>query len=508
MELCDVLDPRDPAPTARDAARTWLALQRELALRPQQAASLLAQDPGAALARYRKTSRDGAEDLALLARLGVRGLPLLSPRYPERLRRLADPAPLLWVQGSLEALAAPCVAVVGPRAPTSYGRLVARALARALAGAGLAVVSGLARGVDAEAHAGALEAGGLTVAFQACGPDLVYPAVHRDLAARIAARGALVSELPPGTPPLAPHFPLRNRLISGLSLAVVVVEARERSGSLVTARHAAEQGVDVLAVPGPIDAATSRGTNRLIRDGARMLLDVRDVLEAIGARAARARAGGRGAGAEPLAPRKRDPRLPRGTARGPRRALPPPRATPRGARRGAPRARARRADRRGPRRPAPGPRRSLRGSLREGLAILGPMGAAAGERRVVVVGAGLAGCEAAFQLARRGVAVTLFEMRPVERSPAHQSDDFAELVCSNSLRASALGNAVGLLKEEMRRLGSLVLEAADDCAVPAGRALAVDRTAFARHDQRAHRERSPHRDPPRADRPDPRRRRS
>ena len=283
MELCDVLDPRDPAPAARAAAGAWLALQRELALRPQQAALLLAQEPEAALARYRETSRDEAEDLALLARLGVRGLPLLSPRYPERLRRLADPAPLLWVQGSLEALAAPCVAIVGPRAPTSYGRLVARALARALAGAGLVVVSGLARGVDAEAHAGALEAGGLTVAFQACGPDLVYPAVHRDLAARIAARGALVSELPPGTPPRAPHFPLRNRLISGLSRAVVVVEARERSGSLVTARHAAEQGVDVLAVPGPIDAATSRGTNRLIRDGARMLLDVRDVLEAIGA---------------------------------------------------------------------------------------------------------------------------------------------------------------------------------------------------------------------------------
>jgi len=285
VEPCEVLDPRDPAPAARAAAAAWLALQRELAFRPVEAAARLDGAPEETLAGFRCPSPAGAEDLACLARLGVRGLPLVSPRYPARLRRLADPAPLLWVQGSLEALAAPCVAIVGPRAPTEYGRTVARALARALAAAGLAVVSGLARGVDAEAHAGALEAGGLTVAFQACGPDRVYPYAHRGLAARIAARGAVVSELPPGTPPRPAHFPLRNRLISGLSLAVVVVEARERSGSLVTARHAAEQGVDVLAVPGPIDADTSRGTNRLIRDGARPLLDVRDVLETIGAEA-------------------------------------------------------------------------------------------------------------------------------------------------------------------------------------------------------------------------------
>jgi DNA processing protein len=283
VELGDVLDPGDPAPAARAAAAAWLALQREWALRPREAALRLARAPRETLARYPAASPQDLEDLALLARLGVRGLPLLSPRYPARLRRLADPAPLLWVHGSLEALSRPGVAIVGPRAATAYGSGVARALARALAAAGLVVISGLARGVDAEAHAGALEAGGSTVAFQACGPDLVYPQAHRGLAARIAERGAVVSELPPATPPRGPHFPLRNRLISGLSLAVVVVEARERSGSLVTARHAADQGVDVLAVPGPIDAATSRGTNRLIRDGARVLLDVRDVLEAIGA---------------------------------------------------------------------------------------------------------------------------------------------------------------------------------------------------------------------------------
>jgi len=302
LEPPELLDPGDSAPAARAELTAWLALQRELAWRPREAAERLAGG------RAALDLQGGAPDdpaFPLLARLGVRGLPLLSPRYPERLRRLVDPAPLLWVQGDPDALAGPCVAIVGPRAATAYGRSVARALARALAGAGLVVVSGLARGVDAEAHEGALEAGGRTVAFQACGPDLVYPAAHRGLAARIVESGGVVSELPPGTPPRPPHFPLRNRLISGVSLAVVAVEARERSGTLVTVRHAAEQGVEVLAVPGPIDAPTSRGTNRLLRDGARPLLDVRDVLAAIGIRvrlpAARRRESAAASGLSPLA---------------------------------------------------------------------------------------------------------------------------------------------------------------------------------------------------------------
>jgi DNA processing protein len=275
-----LLDPSDPAPAARAETATWLALQRDLAFRPREAAALLGADRAAVLARYRGAAPGDA--LAKLAACGARGVPLGSPLYPPRLARLADPAPLLWVRGDPAALRAPAVAIVGPRAPSRYGLLVARSLARSLAAAGLTIVSGLARGIDAEAHAGALEASGRTVAFQACGPDLVYPAGHRALAGRIAASGAVVSELPLGTPPRAPHFPLRNRLISGASLAVVAVEARERSGTLVTVRHAAEQGVEVLAVPGPIDAATSRGTNRLLRDGAKLLLDVRDVLDAIG----------------------------------------------------------------------------------------------------------------------------------------------------------------------------------------------------------------------------------
>ena len=279
--MLDLLDPSDAAPAARAEVAAWLAFQEEHAFRPREAAALLARGAEAALAPYRGARRDGP--LALLARHGVRGVPLGSRHYPPRLAALPDPAPLLWVRGDPAVLRAASVAIVGPRAPSRYGRLVARSLARALAAAGLAVVSGLARGVDGEAHEGALEAGGRTLAFAACGPEIVYPAAHRTLAARIAEGGAVATEMPPGTPPRAPYFPLRNRLISGASLAVVAVEARERGGTLVTIRHAAEQGVEVLAVPGPIDAPTSRGTNRLIRDGARPLLDVRDVFDAIGA---------------------------------------------------------------------------------------------------------------------------------------------------------------------------------------------------------------------------------
>jgi DNA processing protein len=193
------------------------------------------------------------------------------------------------VRGDLGALLAPSVAVVGARAATLYGRSVARELAAGLAAAGAVVVSGLARGIDAEAHRGALDAGGRTVAVLPCGPDLLYPPEHRGLAEAISARGAVVTELPLGTRPRRPLFALRNRLISGLARAVVVVEARRRSGSLITARHAADQGADVFAVPGPITAPTSEGPNRLLRDGAGVVLEARDVLEPLGLAAAPAR---------------------------------------------------------------------------------------------------------------------------------------------------------------------------------------------------------------------------
>jgi len=269
-----LLDPADVRPYAAAALGDWLDLQRALALHPERAAPLLRRTgcPRAALRAWGQTPRPSAEEragwIASLRRIGAVGLPLLSPAYPVALSHLADPAPLLWVRGQIEALAGPCVAVVGARAATAYGRQVAAQLAFALARAGVVVVSGLAAGIDAAAHRAALDAGGRTVAVQACGPDRVYPAVHRELAARIERSGALVSEFAPGTPPRRHHFPLRNRLISGLSSMVVVVEARLRSGSLVTARLAGDQGRDVFAVPGPITSPTSAGPHRLLSQGA------------------------------------------------------------------------------------------------------------------------------------------------------------------------------------------------------------------------------------------------
>ena len=278
-----VLDPCDPDPAARVLLQQWLSFQAEFAWRPQAAAERLAGlDDLAALKDRWQGSVPAPGVLERLAEVGGVGIPQPSPGYPAALRELRDPPPLLWVRGTPEALRGPCVALVGPRAPSVYGRHVARTVAAALASLGVVIVSGLARGIDAEAHEGALAAGGRTIAFQACGPDQTYPRAHRDLADRIAASGAVVSELPVGVPPLKPHFPLRNRLISGISRALVVVEARTRSGSLVTARHAADQNVPLLAVPGPIHAPTSAGTNALIRDGAAPLLEVADVLAAAG----------------------------------------------------------------------------------------------------------------------------------------------------------------------------------------------------------------------------------
>ncbi len=283
MTGVDVLDPADPRPAARAALRTWLALQRALALRPQQAAQLLARlgDPGAVLRRVAGAAPAGAEydaDVAALRRSGAVALPLSSSSYPPRLAQLPDPAPLLLVRGEVAALAAPGVAIVGARAATAYGLGVARRLAGDLARAGLVVISGLARGIDAAAHAGALEAGGRSVAFLACGPDRTYPPEHRELADRIAGRGAVVSEHPPGTPPRASYFPLRNRLLAASGLALVVVEARERSGSLISAELAAGQDLDVFAVPGRVDAPTSAGPNRLLQEGAYVARGADDVL--------------------------------------------------------------------------------------------------------------------------------------------------------------------------------------------------------------------------------------
>jgi len=204
-------------------------------------------------------------------------------RFPPLLAQLHDPPARLYVRGGPpEVLSRPAVAVVGARSCSAYGAQVARTLGRELGGAGAVVVSGLARGVDSEAHRGALDAGGVTVAVLGCGIDRDYPRAHADLAARIAASGAIVSEYPPGVEPAPWRFPARNRIVAGLALAVVVVEARARSGALITADFSLELGRDVFAVPGEITAVLSRGTNHLLRLGAAPLLSAADVLAAIG----------------------------------------------------------------------------------------------------------------------------------------------------------------------------------------------------------------------------------
>jgi DNA processing protein len=205
------------------------------------------------------------------------------PDYPPLLREIPDPPLALHVIGSRAVLATAQVALVGSRNPTPAGLENARAFAHSLAGAGLAITSGLALGVDGAAHRGALDAGGTTVAVCGTGLDRVYPARHRELAHAIAARGALVSEFVLGTPPQAWHFPVRNRLISGLSLGVLVIEAALQSGSLITARLANEQGREVFAVPGSIHSPLARGCHALIRQGAKLVETAQDVVEELGA---------------------------------------------------------------------------------------------------------------------------------------------------------------------------------------------------------------------------------
>ena len=216
------------------------------------------------------------------ARLGITPIPLFDERYPPLLGCTADPPPVLWSRGMLDICTAPAVAVVGSRAASPYALQVAARIAEELAGRGMAVVSGLARGVDSAAHRGCLDGGGRTVAVLGSGVDRIYPPEHRDLAGQIAASGLLLSEIAPGGAPLPEHFPLRNRIISGISLATVVVEASERSGSLITARWALEQGRDVMAVPGSVLSGRNRGSHALLKDGARVVESADDILQELG----------------------------------------------------------------------------------------------------------------------------------------------------------------------------------------------------------------------------------
>jgi DNA processing protein len=244
---------------------------------------VVSEPKGSRFERFRRTF----DEPAFRERLEVRGIRWAGRSeagFPSALRSIFDPPPGLFLRGEapLEVLVRPAVAVVGARACSAYGSHVARAFGRELAAAGLLVVSGMARGIDGEAHRGALEGGGATVAVLGCGVDRDYPATHAELASRICRDGLVVSEYPPGVEPAPWRFPARNRIVAGLAQATVVVEARERSGALITADLALEEGREVFAVPGEITSALSAGTNALLRLGATAATSAADVLEAFG----------------------------------------------------------------------------------------------------------------------------------------------------------------------------------------------------------------------------------
>jgi DNA processing protein len=239
--------------------------------------------PGANVDRIAADARVQATallDAAEAAGIGV--IQTVDDGYPPLLRTIPDPPPVLWFRGDAGILPRAAVAIVGSRAATPYALEVAFRLGSELASRGVVVVSGLARGADGAAHRGCVDAGGRTIAVLGSGPDVIYPSEHRELSVSICQCGALVSEHGPGVPPLPDHFPLRNRLISGISLGVVVVEANEKSGSLITARYALDQGRDVMAVPGSILGGRNRGSHALLKDGAKVVETADDILEELG----------------------------------------------------------------------------------------------------------------------------------------------------------------------------------------------------------------------------------
>lgn len=240
---------------------------------------------GVALAR-RLRSNEYREHVGVVVEVcQSRGIDILlpnSPSFPRLLKEIPDPPSVLFVRGELKPSDNLGIAIVGTRGASQYGRSQAERFARALGRAGLTIVSGLARGIDAAAHHGAIEAEGRTIAVLCNGVAEIYPPQHEELADRIAASGAVISEMPPGTKPKKGMFPQRNRIISGLSLGTIVMEAAERSGALISARLAGEQGREVFALPGLVTAPKSRGCHKLIRDGATLVQDPEDVLDALG----------------------------------------------------------------------------------------------------------------------------------------------------------------------------------------------------------------------------------
>ena len=279
----------------------WLALRRARGVGPRTCKLLiekfgapekifqLSSDEIAAAGVPRNTARSIAEfrdfeplekELCELPNIGARLVKWSDADYPSNLRQIADPPPFLFVRGPAQLTDGNCIAIVGARAASDIGRRMAQRLGLELAAKGFTVVSGLARGIDGDAHQGALDAHGKTLAVLGCGVDVIYPAEHRKLAeAIIAGGGALISELPIGMQPLAENFPTRNRILSGLCLGVVIVEAAEKSGSLITARMALEQDRQVFAVPGSPLSGKTRGSNRLLKEGAKLVECVEDVIE-------------------------------------------------------------------------------------------------------------------------------------------------------------------------------------------------------------------------------------
>lgn len=270
------------ARSRRVGPATFIRLVRETGSAAEALARLPALAAEAGVRDYRAASSAEAEaELAAGHAAGARLLLLGAPGYPPALALLADPPPVIWALGDPSLAARPTVALVGARNASALGRRMASTLARDLGVAGFVIASGLARGIDAAAHRAALDTG--TIAAQAGGIDVVYPPENADLAAEMAARGLRLSEMPPGHAPRAQDFPRRNRIISGLALGVVVIEGALRSGSLITARNAADQGREVMAVPGnPLDARAG-GCNALIRDGATLVRHAEDVAEALAA---------------------------------------------------------------------------------------------------------------------------------------------------------------------------------------------------------------------------------
>jgi DNA processing protein len=220
-------------------------------------------------------------ELSLLREVGGRVITLRDEEYPKRLKDIYDPPALLYVRGELKKEDEFAISIVGSRKTTPYGRWFTEKVSQELARHGVTIVSGMARGIDSLAHWGAISGGGRTIAVLGCGVDVIYPSENRNLFAKMIDRGAILSEFPMGSPPEGGHFPRRNRIISGLSLGVVVVQASEKSGSLITAGYALEQGREVFAVPGNVGTESSRGTHRLIKEGAKLVESSEDILEEI-----------------------------------------------------------------------------------------------------------------------------------------------------------------------------------------------------------------------------------